>query len=266
MPQVDVAGTPIHYHEAGTGAPVVFLHGLYRDADCWTPLADELAHRYRVIRYDLRGCGRSGDGPSLTVARLAADLGVLLDELTIDQAVVVGHSLGGQAALQFAVEHPERLRGLVLASVSPLAMDPTMAPAYGAFTQLVPAMGLEAVTDAMLALVYAADSLERGPAGAERYRRQLTLLRRPEEVVAQIQAYIGRPSLADRLGAITCPTLIVTGDLDTTVPLAGPMLLQARVPGAELVVLPDASHMAPLERADAFKAALLPFIAQATGS
>ena len=260
MPELQVEGTSIYFQEAGAGEAVIFLHGFYQDADCWAALAGELAVQYRVVRYDLRGCGRSGDGSRLTVERLAADLGVLLDALGIDRAVVVRHSLGGQAALQFAVDNPARLRGLVLAAVSPLPLDPTIAPAYGAFTQLVPALGLEPVADAMVALVYSADSLDHGPAGAELYHRQVTLHRRSEEVVGQIQAYLGYPSLEERLGAVACPTLIVAGDLDTTVPLAAPMLLQARIPGAELVVLPDASHMAPLERADDFKTALLSFL------
>ncbi len=263
MPVLELAGTPLHYTDAGTGPAVIFLHGLYQDADCWAPLAAELATRRRVVCCDLRGCGRSRNGDAVTIEQLAADLGALVDALGLGQPVVVGHSLGGQAALLFAVEHPERLRGLVLAAVSPLAMDPAMSPAYGAFAQLAPAMGLtEQLADSMLSLVYSADSLDHGPGGLELYRRQLTLFRTPHEIATQIGTYTGRPALEERLSAIACPTLIVAGDLDTTVSMASTQLLNLRIKGSELTLLPDASHMAPLERAAEFKAALLPFLAR----
>jgi len=264
MAELDVAGARLHYYEVGSGPPVVFLHGLYQDADCWAPLAADLAASYRVISYDLRGCGRSSDGAGVTIEQLVADLDALLDSLGVERPALVGHSLGGQVALLYAVERSARLRGLVLAGVSPLAMDPAIAPAYGAFAQLAPAMGLtESLANAMLSLVYSADSLDHGAGGLELYRRRLTLLRSPQEIAGQIGAYMGRAGVEDQLGAIGCPTLIVTGDLDTTVLLASPQLMVSRIAGAELAVLPDASHMAPLERADAFKAALIAFLARA---
>src|SRR5581483_1539467 len=216
-----------------------------------------------VVCCVLRGCGRSTDGTAVTIEQLAADLGALIDTLGLDRPTVVGHSLGGQAALLFAVQQPRRLRGLVLAGVSPLAMDAAMGPAYAAFAQLAPAMGLtDQLSEAMLSLVYAADSLDHGPGGLELYRRQLALLRSPAEIATQIGAYTGRPALDDRLGAIVCPTLIVAGELDTTVSLASAQLLNLRIAGSELALLPDASHMAPLERPVEFKAALLPFLAR----
>lgn len=263
MPELNLAGTALHYSDAGTGPAIVLLHGLYQDADCWATLAVELSASHRVVCCDLRGCGRSADGATVTIAQLAADLGALIDALGLDRPIVVGHSLGGQAALLFAVQQPQRLRGLVLAAVSPLAMDAAMGPAYGAFAQLAPAMGLtDQLADSMLSLVYSADSLDHGPGGLELYRRQLTLLRSPQEVATQIGAYTGRPALEDRLTAIACPTLIVAGELDTTVSLASAQLLNLRIAGSALVLLPDASHMAPLERPAEFKAALLPFLSR----
>ena len=105
---------------------VVFIHGLAASADIWSGQAERLSDRFRTICYDLRSHGRSqAVVKPCTRSELAGDLIALLDALEIDRAVVVGHSGGGVVAMQSAVEHPERIRALVLVGTASECNDAT---------------------------------------------------------------------------------------------------------------------------------------------
>src|SRR4051812_9443671 len=109
----EVNGTRLYYDVAGAGPPLVLVHGFTLDARMWDDQIDDLARHYRVVRYDLRGFGRSALPGSEEYAD-TEDLHALLEHLGIDAAIVVGMSMGGEVAANFALDFPAAVRALVL--------------------------------------------------------------------------------------------------------------------------------------------------------
>src|SRR5690606_29791512 len=120
MPHARIDGVWLHYRVEGEGEPLLLLMGFGAPLQGWDPQIPAFAGRYRVIRLDNRGVGRS-DRPlgAYTVTRLAEDARGLLDHLGIERAHVVGKSMGGMAAMELAARHPHRVRSLVLAATTP---------------------------------------------------------------------------------------------------------------------------------------------------
>jgi pimeloyl-ACP methyl ester carboxylesterase len=121
--QVNVGGASLYYEAAGAGSPVVLLHGLDLDHRMWDEQVAPLAHAHTVVRYDLRGSGRSTAGSH--GGSHAEDLKALLDHLELARVSLVGCSLGGGAAIDFAIAYPDAVRALILAS--PLLEGPANA-------------------------------------------------------------------------------------------------------------------------------------------
>jgi pimeloyl-ACP methyl ester carboxylesterase len=116
MPKVSVNGVRFHYWRVGTGPDMIMLHGLTGNLAVWhLKMVPELRHEYRVTTYDLRGHGRS-DVPATgyTTGDMAEDLRGIMDALDIERAHLVGHSLGADVSLHFALRHPDRVERLVL--------------------------------------------------------------------------------------------------------------------------------------------------------
>jgi esterase len=110
------------YREQGAGAvPVLLLHGLFGAGDNLGALARQIAVQRRVLMVDLRNHGQSPHAPTMTLAEMADDVRVLLDDLAIERVDLVGHSLGGKVAMQFALQHPARVRRLVVVDIAPVA-------------------------------------------------------------------------------------------------------------------------------------------------
>jgi 3-oxoadipate enol-lactonase len=110
MPKVGITDIALHYHETGTGYPLILIHGLSDDARLWIPLLPELSKKYRTIALDVRGHERSGK-PNMpySIQQFFDDLFAFLRELDISRAHLLGLSLGGAIAQQFALEHPEKV-------------------------------------------------------------------------------------------------------------------------------------------------------------
>ena len=108
----------ITYVERGEGAPLVFLHGIGGDAACWQPQLEAFSERYRAVAWNMPGYGGSAPLREMTFPGLAEALLRLLDRLDIERAHLVGHSMGGMVAQEFAATWPERLRSLVLVATS----------------------------------------------------------------------------------------------------------------------------------------------------
>ena len=118
MPHIGPRGVTHYYEQAGEGLPLVLIHGAFADARIWHPQWPYFSARYRVMRYDLRGSGRTGPSslPHYTMATFADDLAALLDALAVESPSLCGLSMGGVIAQAFAVRYPARPKALILAS------------------------------------------------------------------------------------------------------------------------------------------------------
>lgn len=110
----------LHHQIQGEGQPLLILHGLFGSLDNWASQAKALADKYRVISVDLRNHGRSPHADETGYPAMAQDLVELLDDLGIDQAQVLGHSMGGKTAMQLALTHPDRVGRLIVVDIAPV--------------------------------------------------------------------------------------------------------------------------------------------------
>jgi len=247
----------LHYCEDGAGDPLVMLHGFSFDHRMWDDQVRALAPQYRVIRPDLRGFGRSpaGDEPYSH----AADVAALLDHLKVDRAILVGLSLGGGAAINFAVQHPERVRALVVIDSSLGGFSaPEIAAAQSRVVEVARTRGIAAARDAWLALPLFAPALANTSC-ADRVQSFIADYQGWHWLNADRGRPLAPPAL-QRLYTIRCPTLVMVGELDTPEFHAIADTLHARIPGSKRVVVAGAGHMANLEAPDAVNRSVLEFL------
>lgn len=244
---------------AGAGPPLVFLHGLGGDAACWRPQLVAFGGRHRAIAWDMPGYGGSEPLNEMTFPALAAALGELLDDLQIERAHLVGHSMGGMVGQEFVAAWPERLRSLTLSGTSA-----AFGRADGAWQQAFVAERL-APLDRGLTLADLAPELLRGLLGADPdpdgVRQAIASMGRVPE--ATYRAAVRCIVTFDRRAAlheIAAPTLLLAGERDPVAPPAMMERMAARIRGARFVVLLGAGHLANLERPAAFNEALAGFL------
>ncbi len=248
----------LHYELTGEIGPLVVLtHGLGGRLEFFAPHVDALAKRYRVLRWDLRGAGRS-DTPTgpYSPTLFARDLAGLLDHVGSPTAYVVGHSGGGVVAQRFALDFPERALGLVLASTSS-EVGPKAAVAWNRLADTIERSGFgPADRDP--------DPRGFGPAFAAAYPDAVRALAEqtrandPRAYAASARAF-GAYNWTQELGAVRAPTLILQGLADQMTPPGGSVILSRRIPRSRLVMVPDAGHNLPIEMPALFTAAILAF-------
>lgn len=260
MPLVEISiGISIHYESSGSGEPILLIMGTGADHTLWGPTVGPLSDAFRVITFDNRGTGRStcpADPTSYSMRALAEDAVALLDALEIEQAHISGLSLGSAVAQEVAINSPER--------VGSTQLHCTWARTDAWLNRLFEGMAYPIRNDDMAAFVRHAFMWVLSPA---------YLSERPDEVAAIERAYLfDNPypptkegllghlhadtthDTLERLGVITAPTLITSGEMDIQVPARYGRAVQERVPNSRMYVFtgPYSSHMAYTEMADEF--------------
>lgn len=244
----------LYFEERGAGEPLLIISGFGASSAVLRPLAELWGTRWRCITYDHPGTGRSSKRACpVSTAALAASAVRLLDELGIDSAHVVGLSLGGAIAQEFALRFPHRVRGLILIGTStsgPLSSPPDPRKLGVAGARIVK----ESVTRRRLWLapaLFSEDLIAREPDWIEELTRPLTA--HPPSPWSLAGQYLAA-GLHDRaldLHRISAPTLVLHGADDILVPVANAELLAHGIPDAELHVLASAGHGLPFEHSDA---------------
>jgi pimeloyl-ACP methyl ester carboxylesterase len=233
------------YEARGGGDPVLLVHGLAYDRFGWGAFADLLARDFTVVLFDNRGVGES-DVPAgpYTVEAMAADALSVLDAAGVGRAHVVGASLGGMIAQRVALEHPERVEKLVLACTMAGGVEsfplPQRTQELFALYPTLPReeMLLRMVKNSMADAVVAT----RPDLVEEIYRYRLAHAPSIEAWAAQATAGAAHDALA-RLGELSMPSLVVTGDADNVVDPRNSQLLADRIPNARLEVVPGGGHL-----------------------
>jgi len=240
-------------------APVVMLsHSLGSNLHMWDPQLAVLEGRFRVLRYDTRGHGRSDvPGDAYRLEELVADAAALLDALAIPTVHFVGLSMGGMIAQGFALSHPDRLDRLVLCDTSAF-MPAEAQPVIQDRIDTARREGLAPLVDSTLARWFTADYLRcKGP-GVDMIH---SILRSsPTAGYIGCTEAIRRLNYLDDLSRIERPTLIVVGEEDPGTPVAAARAIHERIGGSRLVILPSASHLCNIEQAQAFNSALTGFL------
>jgi 3-oxoadipate enol-lactonase len=243
-----------HVVEGPAGAPTVVLgSSLGTTHEMWEPQVGPLSERFRVARYDRRGHGRSPvvEGPT-TIDDLGADLVELLDGLGLERVSFCGLSLGGLEGMWLAVNQPARVDRLVLACTA-AAFPPRETWVERAAT--VRAHGVRAIAESVLGRWFRPAFHDTHSGVVTRFGAMLAST--PPEGYAACCDVLAGADLTGRVGEIGAPTLVVAGAEDPSVPPAAGEALAAAIPGATHVVLEGAAHLANVEQAEAFTAALL---------
>jgi len=253
-----MSGARLFHRVSGTGDPVVLVHAIGCDHTMWDALAAALAPAHRVIRVDVRGHGQSPVTPRpYTLELLAEDIASLLDELGIARAHFVGLSMGGMIGQAFALRHAPRLGRLVVAN-STSTYGPEGPANWRARIKAVEDGGLEAIRD-MVAARYFSDAFRASRPDAVQDVMQ-RFVRTPREGYLACCDAIARLDFSRELQRIAAPTLVIAGALDAGTPPAMSEAIARGIPGARLVVIPGAAHLAAVEAPGAFNEAVLGFL------
>lgn len=269
-PQTDFAelnGTDFYYEMAGAGTPLVLIHAGICDSRMWDAQFATYAEHFQVMRYDLRGYGQTA--PVDVPYAHYADLHALLDHLDIDQAHLIGCSMGGTAALDFALTYPERTRSLTIVCSEPSGYDEDEAAAEALpedWDQIVDAFKRGAyATVAAWEVRQWVDGPHRTPDQVDPAIRQQVL--EMNTIALQNEAMeLGEnepldPPAFPRLEAVQVPTLIIIGELDQPSMRRAADQMAARIPGAQQVRMPNTAHLPSMEQPEQFNQIVLPFLA-----
>lgn len=255
-----VNGTQLYYEMAGTGSALVLIHGHTLDVRMWDDQFETFATQYHVIRYDMRGYGRSAL-PSDESFSPADDLRALLSYLGIAHAHVLGLSRGGVVAIDFALMYPHMTNTLIVADT---ALREFPWQAFGAFTEAVKSAAADAGIDA------ARQCWQQGALFAPA-REQAHVAARLAQMVGDYSGWhwvnhepvrVLQPPPTERLATMEMPTLVIVGERDLPEFQAIAELLHRRVPNATRVVMPGVGHMSNMEDPARFNSLVLDFLAK----
>jgi pimeloyl-ACP methyl ester carboxylesterase len=263
-------GVKLYYEEAGSGTPIVFVHEFAGDHRSWEPQIRYFSRRYRCIAFNARGWPPSDvplDVTRYSQARACDDIHSVLDALEIEQAHVVGLSMGGLATLHFGLTYPARTRSLLVAGAG-YGSEPTEREKFRAEAVVIAAK-LEKDGMTAFAEIYAHGPTRvqfenKDPRGFAEFKAMLAEHSAKGAANTQLGVQRKRPSvyeLEEKLTASRVPMLIVTGDEDWPCLLPNVFIKQT-CPTAALMVIPNSGHAINIEEPAAFNDALADFLAQ----
>jgi len=256
-----INGERLYYEIAGNGAPLVLIHGWSLNLRMWDPQVAALSGRFRVIRYDRRGFGRSSGSEDISWD--AADLNALLDHLGVTKGHVLGMSQGARVALQFARSYPDRVSSLILHSAP--APDGFGLPWSGAdrlrldeWATIARERGLGEFRRAWLA--HPLMKIPPGHAKAQASLSELLVAYRGERLLTpKAPSGPGAAITMDDLTRVGVPTLVLTGDSEVPFLQIVARALAYYLPNARLAAVPGGGHMVNLIEPDRYNATILEF-------
>ena len=248
------------YREAGSGTPIVLLHGYPFNRSMWREQVEALSRNYRVITPDLRGHGEtSASAEPATIAERARDVAALLDELQIERAIIGGLSMGGYVAFSFYNLFRERVLALILADTRPQGDTEEAARNREQQAEKILKEGMESIADDFLKKVLTPATLQEKPEIVARVRQMITETK-PEGAAAALRAMASRSDHTNLLPEINVPTLIIVGSEDTLTTPKDAELMRSSIPGSRLKIIEGAAHLSNMERPEEFTNALMQFI------
>jgi esterase len=250
--------------EYGAGPPLLILHGLFGSSANWTAVARRLGAQFRVFALDLRNHGASPWAERMDYPAMAADVAAFIAGRRLGRVALLGHSMGGKAAMVLALTQPGLVERLIVVDVAPVAHAPTV----GAYAEAMQALDLRGVTrrgaaDALLRPYIADDTvrlflLQNLVPGADGLQWRINL----RAIIAAIATLSGFPEFPPGV-AWSGPTLVVKGEQSDYIGEGDLPVLRRLFPNARLATIAGAGHWVHAERLEEFLAAITPFLAAA---
>ena len=257
MPVITVGKDTFRVEALGSDKlPALMLsNSLGTALEMWNPQVQDLAKRFRVIRYDKRGHGRSCVTPGpYSIAQLGRDALAIMDRLGVKKVSWLGLSLGGMTGMWLLTHAPERINRAVLANTSASMQPPDI---WNARIQTVLDEGMYAITQAVLDRWFTREFQARSPKAIELVKRMIE--QTPKEGYAACCGAIRDMDQREAIRSITRPVLVITGAKDPSTPPAAGELIQQSIKGAKLVSL-NAAHLSNIEQPEQFTRAALDFL------
>jgi len=255
--RLQIGAGEIVVEEQGAGEPLLMVHGFPFDRRMWRGQMGAFPGM-RLLLPDLRGHGESeAIPPPYTLVDLAEDLRQILDHLAIERTILAGLSMGGYVALAFGGRYPERLRALLLLDTHPKADPPDVRRGRAETAARARTEGVAKLAGELTERFVGGRTMDPD---AVALIRQMILDTSVEGMVGSLTAMASRPDSTPILPAITCPTLVLVGSEDNITPPAMSREMHAAIPGAALVEIPGAGHLAPLEAPVPVNAAIAGFL------
>jgi pimeloyl-ACP methyl ester carboxylesterase len=263
---LSVPGAGLYWESTGSGPALLLVHAGIADHSMWDDDVPALAAAHRVVTYDCRGYGRSASTDVAFSNR--ADIAALMDHLGLERAALLGCSRGGQIAIDFTLEQPERVSALIMVASGPGGLEHEPTPEELVLFETEEPMWLAkdwagmADLDVRVWVDGVGGSADRVPA-AIRERVRAMCLAKYETASPDGQPIVLDPPAGGRLEEIARPTLVIHGDLDVSYIGFAAETMERRILGARRVTLPGVAHMVNLERPAEFRRLVLDFLAQA---
>jgi 3-oxoadipate enol-lactonase len=261
MPKVPVRDIKIHYQEEGSGFPFILIHGLNGDLTGWALVMPEFAKHHRTIALDVRGHGESGkpDQP-YSIKEFSEDLHEFLHRLQIPKAHLLGLSMGGAIAQQFALDHPEKIRSLILVSTFSYIDD----QAHRAFIRLRQSLlagGYSAFFDEVVKLAFTPEYISANPGPIADLRAKRIKINSPVAIGRATDACLAF-DLKNEISKIALPLLIVSGKQDVFTPIHLAEQIHHSIRGSEWKIIEGVGHNLHVEKADRLAQLVLEFLSR----
>jgi len=267
MPIAEFEDHAIHYRDHGSGDPVVGIMGFAIDQRFWAAQVPAVAETNRFVTFDNRGIGHSTGSPPDSIDQMAADTVRLMDHLEIERATIFGVSMGGTIAQRLALDHPERVKALILAVTFARPIE-FMRREQSVAKAIFEKADFDTFLDGSLIHLFSPAFFEVGGETIDRLVRSFYAETGPDPagtdiLGAQIDAMEKFDVLAE-LGRIQVPTLVIGGRLDMMVPCFASEEIAAAIPGARLEIL-DGGHGIMVEQMEPFNALVQGFLREVNG-
>jgi pimeloyl-ACP methyl ester carboxylesterase len=259
MPKLSVNDIDLHYEISGQGEPLLFIHGLGSSARDWEYQVSFFSEQYRVITFDLRGHGQSQKpaGP-YSMSLFADDTAELIELLGVAPVHVVGISLGGMIAFQLAVDHPDLIKSLVIANAWTEVVPRTLKDHWNVFMRFAVArlFGMRKTGEVLSKRLFPKEE----QAELKKLFIEHWAENNKQAYLDTLHAIVGW-SVMDHIDKIGSPTLVLTAEYDYT-PISDKEAVVAKMPQAELVVIPNSRHATPVDSPREFNEAVFSFLSK----
>ena len=257
MPTLNLDSADIYYEIHGEGDPLILIHGLGSSTRDWELQIPAFSSQFQVIALDLRGHGKSTKPPGpYSMALFAEDTARLIKELGAEPAHILGISLGGMVAFQLALDYPDLVRSLIVVNGTPEIVPRTIKEKIAIWQRLliVRLVGMRKMGEVLGERFF--------PREDQTAMREIFIERWAENdqpaYLEAIKAVIGW-SVIDKLGEISCPTLVIGSDGDYF-PTTDKETYTKKIPGAELIIVKDSLHALPAEKPAEFNKIVIGFL------
>lgn len=248
------------YTDRGQGETIVLLHGHPFNRTMWQAQIDFLQKDFRVIAPDLRGYGETAVEDAAAMSDMAGDVAALLHSLKLEKVILGGLSMGGYAALEFYHQFPDRVRALVLADTKAAADTADARKKRYQSADKILTEGMKSVADEMLPKALAPQTHENKGKTVE-FVKTMILATKPAGAAAGLRGMAERADHTALLEKISVPTLIIVGAEDQITPPEEAEKMHRGIKDSQLVTIPAAGHLSPVEQPEKFNDALKAFAA-----